>query len=144
VLILHLILFIKSEIIDSTSHEYLLFKDNEDVLTYDSYAELFLNLSFCKEIEQLESDNIKRGTSKRSKWEIKYDIEVKFVVGHRISPILPSLFVLRPRRFIYKFFCRFTHDSLLLAFEGFVGRRECPQVVHCDNEMSFDGASRHF
>jgi len=76
VLILHLILFIKSEIIDSTSHEYLLFKDNEDVLTYDSYAELFLNLSFCKEIEQLESDNIKRGTSKRSKWEIKYDIEV--------------------------------------------------------------------
>jgi len=52
VLILHLILFKKSEIIDDTSHEYLLFKDNKDVLTYDSFAELFhvTNLSFYKEI----------------------------------------------------------------------------------------------
>jgi len=40
VLILHLILLTKSEIIDYTS-QYLLFKYNKDVLTYDSYAELF-------------------------------------------------------------------------------------------------------
>jgi len=64
--------------IRNNSHEYLLFKDNKDVLTYDSYAELFhvTNLSFYKEIIKLESDNIKRDTNKRSQWEIKYDIEV--------------------------------------------------------------------
>jgi len=51
---------------------YLLFKDNKDVLTYDSYAELFhvTNLSFYKEIIKLESDNIKRDANKRSQWEI--------------------------------------------------------------------------
>jgi len=64
VLILHLVLLTKSEIIGYTSHEYLLFTGNKDVLTYDSYAELFhvTNLSFYKEIIKLESDNIKRDT----------------------------------------------------------------------------------
>jgi len=52
----HLILLTKSEIIDYTSHQYLLFKDNKDVLTNDPYAELFhvTNLSFYKEIIKLE------------------------------------------------------------------------------------------
>jgi len=72
VLILHLILLTKSEIIDCTSLEYLLFKDNKDLLTYDSYAELFrvTNLRFYKEIIKLESENIKRDKNKRSQWEI--------------------------------------------------------------------------
>jgi len=93
VLILHLILLTKSEIIDYTSHEYLLFKDNKDVLTYDSYAELFhvTNLSFYKEIIKLEPDNIKRDTNKRSQWEIKYDIEV-------IELILSQLISTRSKR----------------------------------------------
>ncbi|KAH8361723.1 hypothetical protein KR084_004033, partial [Drosophila pseudotakahashii] len=34
--------------------------------------------------------------------------------------------------------------SFLLAFQRFVGRRGCPQVVHCDNGTNFVGASRHF
>jgi len=58
VLILHLILLTKLEIIDYTSHENLLFKNNKDVLTYDSYAKLF-HVSFYKEIIKLESENVK-------------------------------------------------------------------------------------
>ncbi|XP_043862584.1 uncharacterized protein LOC122756553 [Drosophila santomea] len=27
---------------------------------------------------------------------------------------------------------------------GFIGRRGCPQTVHCDNATNFVGASRHF
>ncbi|KAH8373598.1 hypothetical protein KR200_008262, partial [Drosophila serrata] len=35
-------------------------------------------------------------------------------------------------------------DSFLLAFQRFIGRRGCPQTVHCDNATNFVGASRHF
>jgi len=40
---------------------FFLFKDNKDVLTYESYNDLFhvTYLSFYKEIINIESDNIK-------------------------------------------------------------------------------------
>ncbi len=82
-----------SEIIDYSNHEFFLFKDNKDVLTYESYNDLFhvTNLSFYKEIINIESDNIKRDSNKRSQWEIKYDLEV-------IKLILSQLISARPKR----------------------------------------------
>jgi len=52
---------------------FFLFKDNKDVLTYESYNDLFhvTYLSFYKEIINIESDNIKWDSNKRSQWEIK-------------------------------------------------------------------------
>ncbi|KAH8293048.1 hypothetical protein KR054_011762, partial [Drosophila jambulina] len=35
-------------------------------------------------------------------------------------------------------------DSFLLALQRFIGRRGCPQTIHCDNATNFVGASRHF
>jgi len=77
-----------SKIIDYSNHEFFLFKDNKDVLTYESYNDLFhvTNLSFYKEIINIESDNIKRHSNKRSQWEIKYDMEViELVLSQLIS-----------------------------------------------------------
>jgi len=50
--ILSFIILACSEINYYSNHEFFLFKDNKDVLTYDSYNNLFhiTNLSFYKEI----------------------------------------------------------------------------------------------
>jgi len=46
---------------------------------------IYYNLSFYKEIINIESDNIKRDSSKRSQWEFKYDKyvsnKINFVTG---------------------------------------------------------------
>jgi len=51
------VLIATSEIIDYSNHEFFLFKNKKDVLTYESYANLFhiTNLHFHKEIIDLES-----------------------------------------------------------------------------------------
>ncbi len=56
-----------SEIIDYSNHEFFLFKDKKDVLTYESYADLFhvTNLSFYKEIINLESGYVRKDTNIR-------------------------------------------------------------------------------
>jgi len=65
--ILSFIILASSEIIDYSYHEFFLFNDNMDVLTYESYNDLFhlTNLRFCKEIIHIESDNIKKDLNKR-------------------------------------------------------------------------------
>jgi len=63
-----------------------MFKDNKDVLTYESYNDLFhvINSSFYKEIINIEPNNIKRDSNKRSQWEIKYDKEVIELILSRL------------------------------------------------------------
>ncbi len=67
-----------SEIIDYANHEFFLFKDKKDVLTYESYADLFHvpNLSFYKEIINLESGYVRKDKNIRTQWEITYKIQI--------------------------------------------------------------------
>jgi len=57
-----------SEIIDYTIQKCFLFNDNKDVLTFESYNDLFQVSSLCfyKETINIKSDNIKMDSSKRS------------------------------------------------------------------------------
>jgi len=89
VLILNLALLTSSEIIDYTSHEYLLFKDNKDILTYDSYADLFhvTNLSFYEGIINTESRSFNKSSKTDVEWEISMDLKlIKFT----LSEIMPK------------------------------------------------------
>jgi len=64
------------EIIDYSNHEFFLFKDKKNVLTYNSYANLIhvTNLTFYKETIDLESGYIKKDTNNRSQWELTYEL----------------------------------------------------------------------
>ncbi len=64
ILILSIIILASSEI-DYWNHDFFLFKDNKDVLIYESYNDLFhvTNSSFYKEVINIESDNIKRDSN---------------------------------------------------------------------------------
>jgi len=51
----------KSEIMDYTNHDFLLYKDTKDVLIYESYADLFhiTNISLYRDIINLETEFLK-------------------------------------------------------------------------------------
>jgi len=82
-----------SEIIDYVNHEFFLFKAKNDVLTYESYADLFhvTNLTFYKEIIDLESGYIKKDTNKSSQFIITYELQL-------IEVILSQLISTRSKR----------------------------------------------
>jgi len=65
-----------SEIMDYTNHDFFLYKDTNDILIYDSYADLFhiTNLSLYKDIIKLESTHINK--SNNLQWEIFYDLDI--------------------------------------------------------------------
>ncbi len=77
-----------SEIIDYSNHEFFLFKDKKDVLTYESYDDLFhvTNLSFYKEIINLESGHVRKDKNTRTQWEITYEIQIiELILSQLIS-----------------------------------------------------------
>jgi len=88
-------MIVTSEIIDYSNHEFFLFKDKKDVLTYESLVDLFhiTNLSFYKEIIDIESEYIKKDTNKRSQWKITYELQI-------IELILSQLISTRSKRVI--------------------------------------------
>ncbi len=77
-----------SEIIDYSNHEFFLFKDKKDVLTYESYADLYhvTNLSFYKEIINQESGYVRKDKNTRTQWEITYEIQIiELILSQLIS-----------------------------------------------------------
>ncbi len=66
-LLIPFVMITTSEIIDYSNHEFFLFNDKKDVLTYESYADLFhvTNLSLYKEIINLESGYVRKDTNIR-------------------------------------------------------------------------------
>ncbi len=84
-----LITICHSEIIDYTNNEYLLLKDEKDVMTYNSFEDLFhiTNLSFYREIIRVE-DNI-TNSSKNSdlEWDISQNLNIIKIL---MSQLLPS------------------------------------------------------
>ncbi len=77
-----------SEIIDYSNHEFFLFKDKKDVLTYESYDDLFhvTNLSFYKEIINLESGHVRKDKNTRTQWEITYEIQIIELILTQLIP----------------------------------------------------------
>ncbi len=78
-----------SEIIDYSNHEFFLFKDKKDVLTYESYADLYhvTNLSFYKEIINQESGYVRKDKNTRTQWEITYEIQI---IELFLSQLIPT------------------------------------------------------
>ncbi len=77
-----------SEIIDYSNHEFFLFEDKKDVLTYESYDDLFhvTNLSSYKEIINLESGYVRKDKNIRTQWEITYEIQIiELILSQLIS-----------------------------------------------------------
>ncbi len=88
--LLTLFVMIATSEIDYSNHEFFLFKDKKYVLTYESNADLFhvTNLSFYKEIIDLESGYIKKDTNKRPQWNITYELQfIELILSQLISTI---------------------------------------------------------
>ncbi len=83
-----MIMITTSEIIEYSNHEFFLFKDKKDVLTYESCADLFhvTNLSFYKERINLESGCVRKDTNIRTKWEITYEIQILELILSQLIP----------------------------------------------------------
>jgi len=65
----------KSENMDYTNNDFLLYKDTKDVLIYESYADLFhiTNISLYRDIINPEIELLKNQDSKNFVWEISHD-----------------------------------------------------------------------
>jgi len=75
--------------LDYANHDCLPYKDSKDILIYDSYAEVFhiTNISFYREIINLETEFLNNHDSQNFLWEISNDLEI---IKLLISQIIPN------------------------------------------------------
>ncbi|XP_033241581.1 uncharacterized protein [Drosophila pseudoobscura] len=89
ILILTFVILTTAEVIDYTHSDYLLLKDDRDVYTYETYAELFhiTNLSFYREIIDKESKYVNKSINSDDEWEISMDLSLLKLM---ISELVPK------------------------------------------------------
>ncbi len=111
-----------AEIINYSNHDFFLYKGSKDVLTYDSYAELFhvTNISFYKEIIDTEYNHIKNTNNDKLYWKISYNLKT-------ITLILSQLPPTRTRRGI---------NELETVLKWFAGTPDHDDVVTIENKIN--------
>jgi len=77
--IMYLLLLVaatKFEIMDYTNHDFLLYKDTKDVPIYETYAEIFHNIRFYRDIINFETEFSNNHDSQNFHWEISHHLKI--------------------------------------------------------------------